>query len=161
MSVEWIEPVIDRTVNDVVEAKRQIELWKNEYLKGNSMVTYELKGCFNVSDINRIEGNIKFLAETLSSLSYPVGVSTKSWDKLGVPTKADIDRTLNNINNLIRGFYQREVTDLPSVISTHSDLNSVEENLKGIKDMLDDMISSFRMSGTFQSGTRNILPIRR
>ncbi len=161
MSVEWIEPIIDRTVDDVVEAKRQIESWKNEYLKGNSMLTYELKGCFNVSDINRIEGNIKYLAETLSSLSYPVGVSVKSWNKSSVPTKADIDRIILNINNLIRGFYQREVTDLPSAISTHSDLNAIEENLKGIKDALNDIISCFQVSGTFQAGTRNILPIWR
>lgn len=161
MSAEWIEPVIDRTVDDVVEAKRQIELWKNEYLKGNSMLTYELKGCFNVSDINRIEGNIRYLSEALSNLSYPVGVSLKSWNKSSVPTETDIDRIIININNLIRGFYQKNVTDLPSAISTYSDLNAIEENLKGIKDTLDDMTKCFRVSGTFQSGTRNILPIWR
>lgn len=161
MSAEWIEPIIDRTTDDVIDAMRQIEVWKNEHLKGNSTVTYELKGCLNVSDINRIEGNIQFLAETLSSLSYPVGVSTKSWDMSGVPTKSDIDRILNDIGNLIRGFHQRKVSDLPDVISTYSDLNAIEENLKGLKDMLDDMISGFRMSGTFYSGTRSILPIRR
>lgn len=161
MSVEWIEPIIDRTIEDVNEAKRQIKLWKNEYLKGNSMVTYELKGCLNVSDINRIEGNIRYLAETLSSLSYPVGVYTKAWDISSVPTQSDIDRVILNINNLIRGFYQRDVADLPTSISTYSDLNAIEDNLKGLKDMLDDMTNCFRVSGTFNSGTRNIVPIRR
>jgi hypothetical protein len=37
-------------------------------------VVYDLKGCLNQLDINRIEGNIAYLAEKFSDLAYPSSI---------------------------------------------------------------------------------------
>ena len=68
----WINPVYDRTQEDVEYAKQKIAEWIAADTMENSLVVHDLKGCLNVSDLNRIEGNIKYLAEqiVLVNLSF-------------------------------------------------------------------------------------------
>ena len=44
--------------------------------------TYNLKGCLNLTDINRIEGNIQYLSDRLDELHYPPGTSCKVWNEV-------------------------------------------------------------------------------
>lgn len=146
---EWIEPIFDRTQNDVESAIKQIALWKANGVDKPS----ELKGCLNMGDLNRIEKDIQFLSDTLSSLYYFSDVSTKTWQRSTLPTAKEITRILNNIQILINSFYQREdAPDLPTTVLSYEHLNSIEENLYLLKDLLDDMVSSFRECGTLYCG---------
>lgn len=137
------------------------------YVEGDSLkvrigVVYDLKGCLNVSDINRIEENIAYLAEKFSELAYPSSVSIRQWGKNDLLNEVDIQRIINNIKELISAFYKpSDIPKLPSTMSSYNDINSIEKNIDLIKYLLDCMVGSFKKAGTFKSGSTTFLPIRR
>ncbi len=145
----WIEPVFDRTQADVEYAMRQMAEWRAT----GKTNTFDLKGCLNVNDINRIENNIAYLATNLSSLYYFSVPVTKTWERTQIPTSDDVDRILNNVRELNEAFYQSpESPPVPDGLFTISQVNDLEENLYQLKTMLDNMISSFKQSGAFECG---------
>ena len=158
----WIEPVFDRTNEDVTFARKQVLKWIAAKLSGNPVETYELKGCFNLTDINRIEGDIQYISDRLDELYYPPGTSCKVWERSGLPTAQDVKRILSNVRLIIAVYHQQEgVPDVPEDMSTFSDINAIEENLYAIKQLLDSMVDRFQKSGMFKSGAMRMLPIRR
>ena len=160
--MSWIDPVYDRTQADVDFAIKTIAEWIAANTAGNPLVVYDLKGCLNVSDLNRIEGNIAFLTERFNDLMYPPDTSIKDWEAHGLPSGDDIRRILANVRSLIEVFYQQpKAPDVPEDMRNYSEINAIEENLLLIKELLDGMVASFRKSGTFQSGSTMFLPIRR
>lgn len=123
---------------------------------------YDLKGCLNLADLNRIEGNIAFLAEKMESFSYSPNIHGKKWSKVDVPNQNDMSRIIENIRSLIRAFYSPDNPPaLPTTMLSYSDINAIEENLYLIKEILDCMQSSFEKVGTIKSGSTIFLPIRR
>lgn len=159
---KWIDPVFDRTQEDVDFAIQKIAEWIEEVAAEDSPIIYDLKGCLNASDFNRIEGNIKYLNDMLGSLGYPVGVTTREWGRSDIPTTEDVSRIVNNIREIIYSYYQQEgVTALPSDMRKYTHVNAVEENLFRVKELLDCMINSYQRSGTFTFEGMRMLPIRR
>lgn len=159
---EWISPVFDRTADDVAFAREQIQKWIDAKLSGNPTETYELKGCLNLTDINRIEGNIQYLSDRLDVLYYLPGTSCKVWEQSGLPTARDVKRILSNVRLIITAYHrQTGVPDVPESMATFSDINAIEENLYAIKQLLDVMEERFQKSGNFKSGAMRMLPIRR
>jgi hypothetical protein len=144
----WVTPIYDRTMSDVTFALQKMQEWKNS---GSTNAT-DLKGCFNASDMNRIEGNIRYLSDKLSSLYYFSNVVTKTWGRDGLPTASDINRLIQNTHTLISSFCDNNAPDLPTTLLTITDVNSLEENLYKIKMILDDMIFSYRECDTFYCG---------
>lgn len=141
---EWITPVYDRTQADVDYAKQQL---------AKKINNVEYKGCFNPSDINRIEGNARYLADILISLYYFNNVSTSGWNSESLPYKDHIDRIINNIGEIwARWDKPQDAEDLPVSLLTHEQVNNIEKNLFLLKEMLDDMVSSFRECDTFECG---------
>ena len=135
---------------------------ENDALVVKIGVVYDLKGCLNTFDINRIEGNIGYLAERLSELSYPPNVATKVWTKDNLPDEKDIERIINNVRACAREFYQVSYAPtLPDKITTYSDVNALERNIDLIKYLIDCMVSSFKRVGAFKSGSTMSLPRRR
>lgn len=135
---------------------------ENDKLVVRLGVVYDLKGCLNVADINRIEGNIAYLAEKFSELAYPTSVSTREWTKDALPTERDLQRIINDIRECVRAFYQPDnAPSLPSAVSSYSDVNAIEKNIDLIKYLLDCMVSSFKKTGAFKSGSKMVLPKRR
>lgn len=158
----WIEPIFDRTNEDISFAQTKIQGWIAAKMSGAIVETYELKGCLNLTDINRIEGNIQYLSDRLDELNYPPGTSCKMWERNGLPTERDVRRILNNLKLIIAAYYQQdEIADVPEDMNTFSDINAIEENLYAIKQLLDSMVDGFQKSGKFQSGGARMLPIRR
>ena len=125
-------------------------------------VVYDLKGCLNLTDINRIEGNIEYLAEKFLELGYPSNVWVRKWDKDSLPNEYDIERIIDNVRALITAFYQPSgAPTLPITISSYDDVNRIEKNIDLIKYLLDCMVSSFKKVGTSKCGSTTHLPIRR
>ena len=123
---------------------------------------YELKGCLNLFDLNRIEDNITFLAESMESFAYSPNVHGKQWNRVDMPNQNDMSRIVDNIRSLIESFYPpNHPPSLPVTMLSYNDINAIEENLHLLKQMLDCMQSSFKKVGTIKSGSRTILPIRR
>ena len=159
---EWKTPVFDRTQADVDFAIKTIAKWIAADITNASIVGYDLKGCLNVSDINRIEGNIAYLAEQLRRYGYSPNTSIKSWTMADMPNEDDIARILNNIRVLVNSFYQHpDAPTLSDGMSGYTEVNAIELNLSLIKALIDGMVDSFKKSGTFQLGSTTFLPIRR
>lgn len=135
---------------------------ENDALVVKLGVVYDLKGCLNLLDINRIEENIAYLSQRLIELSYSSDVITKTWGKDDLPNELDIQRIVENIRSLVSSFYQPSgAPTLPSTISSYNDINSIERNIDLIKYLIDCMVNSFKIVGACQSGATMILPIRR
>lgn len=134
---------------------------ENETLVLESGVIYDLKGCLNLSDIIRIEGNISYLAEHLTGYLYPIGVNIMEWSKTDLPNVDDMKRIASNIRSIFNGFYTPSGAEIvPETMLSYQDINAIEHNLYLLKQMLDSMILSFIPSGTTKCGVRQ-LPLRR
>ena len=141
----WQEPVFDRTQADVDYAKQQL---------ANKVNSTYLKGCFNVTDINRIENDSAYLADALTELYYITNLAKgNTWDNSGLPYQSHINRIINNVNILWSAYYKPpgSVT-LPTTLLNFEQVNALEKNLHLLKEMLDNMISSFRECDTFVCG---------
>jgi hypothetical protein len=123
---------------------------------------YELKGCLNLVDINRIEGNIAYLAEKMESYSYSPNIHGKQWSRVDMPNRNDMERIIENIRALVSAFYSPDNPPaLPTTMVSYADINAIEEYLSLIKQLLDVLESSFMKVGTIKSGSTMFLPIRR
>ena len=123
---------------------------------------YDLKGCLNLLDLNRIESNIDYLAERMESYSYAPNIHGKRWERGDLPNQNDMSRIIENIRALISAFYSpADPPQLPTTMLSYSDINAIEQNLFLIKQLLDCMESSFKIVGTIKSGATTLLPIRR
>lgn len=135
---------------------------ENDVLIVRIGVVYDLKGCLNVLDINRIEENIAYLSEKLVKLAYPAEVSTKRWNKDNLPAESDMQRIIYNVQSLVDSFYKpSNAPPLPETMLSYDSINAIERNIDLIKYLLDCMVRSFRKSGTYKSGSTMFLPIRR
>lgn len=138
----------------------------NAYIENETLVLklgtiYDLKGCLNLSDIIRIEGNISYLAEHFTRYLYPVGVNTRVWANTSLPNLDDMKRIASNIHSIFNGFYTPDGAEtVPEVMLSYQDINALEHNLYLLKQMLDSMKASFISSGTRYCGERG-LPLRR
>ena len=155
--------MFDRTQEDVDRAIKQISEWIASSMLGKPIVTTDLKGCLNVADINRIEGNIVYLSERLNEYYYVANSHSKNWDRNGLPTKYDVERILRNIRELREVFHVHpNAPSVPSSMLRYDDVNAVELNLELIKELLEQMIEClYKKSGNFSSGSTFFLPIRR
>ena len=123
---------------------------------------YDLKGCLNLADLNRIEGNILYLANEIERYGYAPNIHGKVWTKFDMPNQNDMSRILDNIRDIIRAYYSPDnPPSLPTTMLSYSDINAIEENLYLIKELLDCMQKSFKSVGTIKSGATIFLPIRR
>ena len=168
MANVWREPIFDRTLDDVNFAIQKLKEWKNNHTHSeDATVTgtesvYDLKGCLNLSDLNRIECNIAYLAEKLESFEFHPDIRGRQWSIADMPNQNDVSRILANIRSILESFYQpRNAPSLPDTMLYYSDINAIEENLYLIKNLLDCMQNSFGKVGAQKSGATMFLPIRR
>ena len=141
---QWISPVHNRTQIDVDYAKARIQAGFNEA---------ELKGCFNVTDINRIENNVRYIADRLNVLKYTNTIETKSWDMYGLPNITEITRLINNVSKIIDAYYRpADSPELPNTLLTFEQVNALEKMLYMIKHLIDNEENEFRHCGTFNCG---------
>lgn len=158
--IQWIQPVYDRTQADVDYAKLKISQWSNDYYAGDSTFVSDLKGCLNVRDLNRIEGNMEYLAERVRIAGFDIPIIVKKWAVSDIPTIADVNRITGNLIRLIEGWYQQSsAPPAPTTILTYVDANSIEENQFLMRQLLDGREIPIQKSGMFYLGTRRMLPI--
>jgi hypothetical protein len=135
---------------------------ENEVLIVELGTVYNLKGCLNLSDITRIEDNIAYLSERLTSYRYSIDTNSKEWTQGDLPTAQDMKRIGANIRSIFSGFATPSESDtIPDVMLSYEDINALERNLYLLKQLLDAMELSFIKSGTHKSGATTRLPIRR
>ena len=123
---------------------------------------YDLKGCLNLADLNRIEGDIEYLAEKLENYYYPTHVRCKVWTTEDIPNQNDMSRIIDNVRSLMDSFYTLDNhPSLPDTMVYYENINAIEKNLYLIKKILDCMQTSFKKCATIKCGAKTLLPIRR
>lgn len=111
------------------------------------------KGYYNYTDLNRVEVWCEYLANLLTSYSYPVSITIKkNWNMSDLPNANDMERIRNNVNSIKTAFHA--YTDVPENLNymTIEKANAIEKILSEIDFLTKNMISSFRYSNTFNSG---------
>ena len=145
---EWIEPVFDRTEEDVSLAKAY-----NKSPSGSSMTEY--KGALNAADLNRIEGNCEYLSELLHSCGYTSHVTVKTdWSMTDFPTLTEFTRIRDNITELLNAYAQAQ--DMPDMRTDsrtdYVEINNMEFDLYRINEMIADMKAIYMYSGELYGG---------
>ena len=94
MTRTWIDPIYDRTYGDVQSA---------QYNPNQE----NPKGCWNATDLNRIEKNTAYCAEWMLEqkiVRTPPSITVRDndyWQMNVIPTKSEIDRIINNVRLLV------------------------------------------------------------
>ena len=134
VSGEWIEPIVDRILQDISEMNSRAYL--------------------NYWDLNRIEQDTEYLSNMLNGYGYNQSLVCKTdWLMSEFPYAIQMERVRTNIQKLINAYHAQDVL-LPATLENLNwiKINSIESNLKFIKEMIHRMEESFRYSGTFYSG---------
>ena len=124
MTVEWIEPIYDRTYGDVLQASTDRDIQNP-------------KGCYNYQDLNRIENNTKYCMEYMiehSIIKTPPSLAIKTnWVQTDIPTRENMIRIIQNIQ-LLMDLSNPIIQDDFDIIYestqfTYSLANAIEKNL--------------------------------
>lgn len=162
----WITPIFDRIVADTVSARQ------NQANEDNN------KGALNYQDLNRIEGNFRYLEEHLKAdgISVPRkfrnytetvidadGAEIKTtyidWQEQNLPWLSEINRIRANYNALVRLFLIG--LGLPILMESNyldwQEVNDWERIADIGKTMLENMEQEYRYCGMEQSGGDRLL----
>ncbi len=120
----WIEPIYDRNESDITNKTS--------------------KGYLNVDDLNRIEGNISYIAELMA-----IEVTTKNWTTVSIPTSSDFQRIGNNINTIKSAITFTTYPDYPDLpINHYEKVNTIESMLEAIEGDYMLILGSLLFCGT-------------
>lgn len=111
------------------------------------------KGYYNYTDLNRVETWCEYLANLLTSYSYPVSITVKkNWAMSDLPNVNDMERIRGNVNAIKTAFHA--YTNIPENLEYMSieKANAIEKILSEIDFLTKNMISCFRYSNTFNAG---------
>nr|DAI30666.1 MAG TPA: hypothetical protein [Caudoviricetes sp.] len=154
--------VYDRTQQDVETARTQ---------RGTTLTP--LKGCYNITDLNRVESAVKTLAAALTSAGYLVAVTPvlkgskaedREWQEGDIVRRAQWTIYLDNVQRLRDAYYTlAETGQLPKPEDRlgYVGANTIEKVLADIDLLIDCMKSSYRRCGTFHAGNNAVhLPLK-
>lgn len=145
--------VYDRTAQDVETARAQ---------RGTTIAP--LKGCYNITDLNRVESAVKTLAAELNAAGYPVEITPvlkgsksedREWQEGDIVRRAQWSTYLDNVQKLRDAYYTlSETGELPKPEDKlgYIGANTIEKVLADIDLLIDCMKSSYRRCGTFRAG---------
>lgn len=150
--------VYDRTAQDVETARTQ---------RGTTLTP--LKGCYNITDMNRVETAVKTLAAALTAAGYPVEVTPvltedREWQEGDIVRRAQWTTYLDNVQRLRDAYYTlAETGELPAPGDKlgYEGANNIEKILADIDLLIDCMKASYRRCGTFRAGNNAVhLPLK-
>lgn len=141
--------VYDRTAQDVETARTQ---------RGTTLTP--LKGCYNITDMNRVESAVKTLAAALTAAGYPVEVTPvltedREWQEGDIVRRAQWTTYLDNVQKLRDAYYTlAETGELPKPEDKldYQGANTIEKILADIDLLIGCMKASYRRCGTFRAG---------
>ena len=123
-SVEWIEPIYDRTYGDV-------QILETDTTNANT------KGAYNYTDLNRVEQNTKYCMEYMVDhkiIRVPPSMAIKmNWTENDIPTRDDMIRIVRNVMILMESsnpIIQEDFIELHEATQfTYQIANAIEHNL--------------------------------
>jgi hypothetical protein len=152
------ELIYDRTQADVNDAKALI----SKYMHGEVLDGYEqelwdkgLRGCYNTSDVNRVEYHTRELQNILNSNGYNIHIDTRLWAKPDIMRYSDIIRYLGNIKTILDVFGRSaSAPKLPGIDRwiDYIAANDIEKILYVTRELIYGALAMFRRAGTFAAG---------
>lgn len=144
----WSIPITDRTQSDV------------DYALENQSSASDLKGAWNISDINRVIDNSIYLRDILISYGYDISFTDQTHlTEADIPYITSVIKVLkDNVKALVDGFYSSgNPTISYSALPNYTMANDLETNLVITKTLIENMIEEFVYCGTFYCGEDLIL----
>lgn len=141
--------IFDRTAEDVRTAREQ---------RGKVLTPF--KGCYNATDMNRVEAAVKALAAELNSAGYAVTVNPVTYAESDIIRRSDFAAYLANVQTLRDAIAVRASTpELPAADAKldYVGANNIERILADLDELLGWMTYSRKYCGTFAAG-QTILP---
>ena len=149
--------ITDRTAYDVYR-------WKELRDKGWQAMTDDekaewlsaVKGAYNYTDFNRVEGAVAIVAHRLTEAGYIFRPVTKSdWKVTDLPTKADMDRYFGNVAEL-----REKIQVLPTTPKapttktkfTHDGANNLEQIIFDVGNLTEKMHEAWHYAGDLICG---------
>ena len=121
------------------------------------------KGCYNVSDMNRVNAAVNELAGLLNAAGYKVTVSTKTVSNGDIIRLSDWVRYLSNVQALKDAFCTLTDGELPAADDKfdYADANTIERILYEIDLLIGYMKENYRRCGAFCAGDNAVhLPLK-
>lgn len=115
------------------------------------------KGNYNYTDLNRIEEWCEYLANLLTSYSYPVSIQVKkNWNMSDFPTSSEMERIRQNVNRLKQAYFS--FTQIPKNLDymTWQKANDIENILHEIDCILKWMENNFVYCGVANMGQNRV-----
>lgn len=148
--------VIDRTIEDVVSAKKIIDEKVKNFLELSAEDLGVLeRGTFSASTINRIEEKQRELYDFFTSSLYLGGnVNTRNWEEnQEIFKQADMERIVKNNEALRDMFFVYSSTPKEANTSyTYENLNNIERLLFDLDRMYAFMLDNLKECDTFYCG---------
>lgn len=114
------------------------------------------KGFYNISDLNRVNEKVAELAELLNQLGYKTIVDPKTWLITDIPTVAETQKYLidiQTIKNSIATYATTPPLDFTTMENfTHEKANDLEKALFDIEDLLVKLQQCYIYSGEVFAG---------
>lgn len=109
-----------------------------------------LRGAYNYTDLNRVGEAIDYIIGLFNGFGYNVSADTKvDWKKEDIPLPSDFVLYLECVR-IIRGVLNvtENVPEVPSATGrfTFSEANDVEEIVRRVHDLIEQMVRAFRRS---------------
>lgn len=161
------ELIYDRTTADIEKAVVLI----NKSLSGEGLTEDEqelwdkgLRGCYNTSDVNRVEYHTRELQNILNANGYNIHIDTRLWAKPDIMRYSDIVRYLGNIKTILDAFGRSaNAPELPSIDMwiDYAVANDIEKILYVTRELIYGALAMFRRSGTFTAGNDYVTQVIR
>lgn len=150
--------IFDRTQDDVEHAEALVlKVQNRETLTEEEQTEYMagLKGRYNVADINRVNGAVRYVYNLLNSLGYITVVNAVDISQGDIVTDEYVQTYINNVTNLYNVFVHYDSTPLPPTMDDWIDFiaaNNIEKILTDLNDLAERIMVSVRYSNTFYAG---------
>lgn len=130
----WVEPIVDRTLADVLNKAP--------------------KAYLNASDYNRIEGNCAVLAAALG-----VNIQTKNWSMTDFPKVSELQRIIDNVQVLRDAYHTYATTPATPInpINEYGKVNALEQILGDLYAILQDNLSALVYAGELYAGGTGVI----
>jgi hypothetical protein len=154
MSLENL--ITDRTEPDVERVKAlAAKAFQDMTAEERAEWLSPMKGSYNYTDMNRVEGAVAFVAERLSEFGYlPSVPKTHVWSAEDIPTESDLFRYFGNIATLRNAITVWASTpDAPAGIAGFgpSEANALEQILLDVDLVLTRISEAWFYSGDLHS----------
>lgn len=141
--------IFDRTLEDVKAATREIRAVQS----GQTPVfAQSLKGCYNISDLNRVETAVGTVSDLLKTFGIELNLTIKTdWTHNDIFDSAQKQRYLNNIS-AVRGAW-KVYSDTPSVPPDYkyfSYANDIEKILFDIQEIFGFYVFNYVLDGSWK-----------